>query len=279
MKIENAKIRVLPKQELQKAENNLKRFSVYNESFTGEYYFISIEKLIPYNKQARIHFDEDSLNSLAHTIKQHGIRQPLTILPLEEREGFYEVISGERRLRAAKKAGLDKVPCIIIHDKLKAEEISIIENLHREDLHPIELGEAYAQLIVSGICGSQNEICQKLSVSKSKVSELISLTELPQEIKHSLVKNKLTQRQLLREVSSAKSAGDMFNMISAFLNDNPLEKTITPSSPNTSTQRKSIFHAYVSDTGFHINKRGLKLLSDDQRNILKTQLMEVINIL
>lgn len=279
MKIENAKIRVLQKEEPARAENHLKRFSVYNESFTGEYYYISLEKLIPYNKQARIHFDEESLNSLAHTIKQHGIRQPLTILPLEEREGFYEVISGERRLRAAKIAGLDKVPCIIIHDKLKAEEISIIENLHREDLHPIELGEAYSQLIVSGICSSQNEICEKLSVPKSKVSELISLTELPLEIKHSLVKNKLSQRQLLREVSSAKSANDMFNIISAFMNSNPLDKSTTSLSPSISTQRKSIFHAYVSDTGFHINKRGLKFLSDDQKKILKTQLMEVINIL
>jgi len=128
-------------------QTNKTRSSIYTENFKGEFYNISVDKLIPFKNQARKIFDEKSMLNLAKTIKEHGIRQPLTVIPSDIREGCYEVISGERRLRAAKSIGMEKVPCIIIHDMLKAEEIALIENIQREDLHPVELLKAFSNLL------------------------------------------------------------------------------------------------------------------------------------
>ena len=90
------------------------RTSVGLEDNIGEFYYIEIERLIPFRNQARQKFNQDELNQLADSIKEVGIRQPLSIMAIPERSGYYEVISGERRLRAARIAGLTKIPCFIL---------------------------------------------------------------------------------------------------------------------------------------------------------------------
>ena len=119
------------------------RLGIGYEEKVKEFYMINVENLIPFKNQARIYFDDKEIENLSESIKRHGIRQPLTIIPYEDNKGIFEVISGERRLKAAKIVGLNKVPCIIIHDRNIAQEIAIIENIHRQDLHPIELGLAF----------------------------------------------------------------------------------------------------------------------------------------
>ena len=119
------------------------RLGIGYEEKVKEFYMINVENLIPFKNQARIYFDDKEIENLSESIKRHGIRQPLTIIPYEDNKGIFEVISGERRLKAAKIVGLDKVPCIIIHDRNIAQEIAIVENIHRQDLHPIELGLAF----------------------------------------------------------------------------------------------------------------------------------------
>ena len=114
------------------------RVSIGFEDEVGEFYYFSVDDLIPYKNQARSIFDEDEINKLSDTIKQHGVRQPLSIIKSKIVLDKYEVVSGERRLRAAKLAALKKVPCIIIKDEKDADEISLIENIQRQDLHPLE---------------------------------------------------------------------------------------------------------------------------------------------
>jgi ParB family chromosome partitioning protein len=93
--------------------------------------------LVSFKNQKRHYFDGEKLKSLAKTIKEHGIGQPLTVIQSEDKLGVFEIVSGECRFFAAKMTGLDKVPCIIIHDRNAAEEIAVIENVQRADLHPL----------------------------------------------------------------------------------------------------------------------------------------------
>ena len=102
MQIEDAKIRV---PESKVGSKRRLRSSVYTDDYVGEYYNLTPDKLIPFKKQARRSFDEEALASLASTIKQHGIRQPLTVVASETEEGKYEIVSGERRYRAGVLAG------------------------------------------------------------------------------------------------------------------------------------------------------------------------------
>ena len=172
-------------------DNNEKssRVSAYTEDFKGEYYNLQTEKLIPFKNQARKFFNEDGINALAETIKEHGIRQPLTVLPSSTRPGYYEVVSGERRLRAAKLLSLAQVPCIIIQDELKAEEIAIIENVQREDLHPVELMRAFVSLLNNNICKTQLEIAKKVGMPRTAIAEIINLKVLSNEIQEFVIQN------------------------------------------------------------------------------------------
>lgn len=188
----------------------LKKDSLFSEEFYQQVHRIPITDLVPYKNQARIHFDEEKILALSQTIREHGVRQPLTIIPSENTQGLYEVVSGERRLRAAKLAGLDRVPCIIIHDSQKARRVALIENLQREDLHPIEEGIAYKALLEEGLCGSQLEISQRLGVSEGQVSERLRLASLPREIVDELISKRVTRRADLRKIMNCVSEDEMW---------------------------------------------------------------------
>lgn len=196
MKIDNAKYKVPTSQE--GCRNNKARISVYTEEYKGEYYNISVLKLIPFKTQARKIFNDQNLEKLALTIKEHGIRQPLTIIPSESDK--YEIVSGERRYRAALIAGLKTVPCIILKDRKNAEEIAIIENTQREDLHPIELMNAYNNLMEHGICNSTQSVADKIGVTKSSVIDILNLKKLSDEVKEKLLKEGITNRDFLRHL-------------------------------------------------------------------------------
>lgn len=220
MELNRAKIRYPESVEAKIVPNNKGevRSSLYTEDFKGEYYNISVEKLLPFRVQARSYFDEEKLNDLAETIKQHGIRQPLTIIPCDVNRGYYEVVSGERRLRAAKLAGLKRVPCIIIHDKKQAEEIAIIENIQREDLHPIELMIAYNNLLEHGICNSLSEVAKKVGVTKSSVVDIMNLKVLDLKVRDLLLKEHISGRDFLRDLCKIKDVRLQLTTISDFAN-------------------------------------------------------------
>lgn len=198
MRIEKAKIRLPNNIKEENSNESSQRVSTYTESYKGEYYNIEVTKLIPFKNQSRKHFDQKSLEELASTIRVHGIRQPLTILPSSEQEGKYEIISGERRWKAAQIAGLTKVPCIIIHNQEAAEEIALIENIQRQNLHPLELMQAFQSLLDRKICSSTQEIATKLGINKSAVVEALSLKNLPNETQQVLLNEGVKARKVLR---------------------------------------------------------------------------------
>ena len=126
--------------------------------------------------QPRKQFDPDALADLADSIREHGIIQPLTVRKLQS--GYYQIIAGERRWRAARMAGLDQVPAIVIEaDDRKAMELAMIENLQRDDLNPIEEAEGYRQLMEQYNL-TQEETAQRVGKSRSVVANALRLLNL-----------------------------------------------------------------------------------------------------
>jgi ParB family chromosome partitioning protein len=152
---------------------------------------IEVLKIAPNPNQPRKVFNEDSIIKLADSINQYGIIQPLTVRKTGE---TYELVAGERRLRAAKELGKTSVPCIVIDiNTAKSAEISIIENLIREDLNMFEQAEAIESLIDTyGL--TQEQIALKLSNSQSFVANKLRLLRLTKEEREIILKNKLTER-------------------------------------------------------------------------------------
>ncbi|MBR3705161.1 MAG: ParB/RepB/Spo0J family partition protein [Oscillospiraceae bacterium] len=131
--------------------------------------------------QPRKIFDEDKLEELAESIREHGIIQPLTVRKLSS--GYYQIIAGERRWRAARLAGLSEVPVNIIEaDDRKAMELAMIENLQREDLNPMEEAEGYRSLIEQYDM-TQEEAAQRVGKSRSAVANAMRLLQLSQDIR------------------------------------------------------------------------------------------------
>lgn len=147
---------------------------------TGGSVSLPIAQVEPGLNQPRKHFDDKALADLAESIRQHGILQPLTVRRLAS--GYYQIIAGERRWRAARQAGLEEVPAIIIEaDDRKVMELGLIENLQREDLNPMEEAAGYRALIQDyGL--TQEEAAQRVSKSRPAVANAMRLLALPQEI-------------------------------------------------------------------------------------------------
>lgn len=152
-------------------------------------FYCGIEEIHPRRSQPRKHFDEANLLELAETVREKGILQPLTVRRME---GGYELLAGERRWRAAQKAGLKEVPVILREvDDREALEISLIENLQREDLNPIEEAEGYKNLIETfGI--SQEEASKRVGKDRTTVTNALRLLGLSSEIKSHLIQNRIT---------------------------------------------------------------------------------------
>lgn len=276
MKIENAKVRISSELSSQPVGLVTKRVSVFSERRREEIQLIEVDKLIPYHNQARQGFDEDELIGLAQTIESHGIRQPLTIIATKDHPGIFEVVSGERRLRAAKIAGLDRVPCIIIHDEKKAEEISIIENIHRQDLSFLELGIAYSNLIASGICSSKSEISSRLGVQRSKVVDCINLCDLPDMIKSIIVDKKINNRDFLREVCKCQSEVEMSALIHKNYDFDLMDGEVTVDVKKSVRRRKCFLQGFLDEGNVIVNYSKLQKLTVIQKENLRENLKSLI---
>jgi ParB family chromosome partitioning protein len=150
---------------------------------------LSINRIEPNKNQPRKNFDEDSLAELADSIKQFGVVEPLVVV---KRKGYYELIAGERRWRAARLAGLKEVP-VVIKDYTDQEvvEIALIENIQREDLNPIEEAHAYERLI-DEFNLTQEEVAERVSKSRSTVTNALRLLKLTDKVQQMLVDDMLS---------------------------------------------------------------------------------------
>ena len=151
---------------------------------------LPLQKIEPNRLQPRKSFNEEELAALADSIRQHGVIQPLTVRLLDT--GYYQIIAGERRWRAARMAGLREVPVVIIEaDDKKAMELALIENLQRADLTPIEEASGYQQLI--GEYGlTQEQVADRVSKSRPAVANAMRLLSLPDELLSMVEAGKLT---------------------------------------------------------------------------------------
>lgn len=142
---------------------------------------VRISSIEPRKDQPRKTFDKEALETLAESISKYGVLQPIIVRENVAIPGTYEIIAGERRWRASKLAGLTDIPAVIIDgDELKAAQVSIIENVQREDLNPVEEAMAYDALIDRfGL--KQEEVAQQVGKSRSAIANMLRLLDLPDE--------------------------------------------------------------------------------------------------
>lgn len=160
------------------------------ESDGGGVMELDLNKIEPNRKQPRKYFDETALEELATSLKNYGMIQPVVVK--KNKEGYYELIAGERRWRAAKIAGLTKIPAIIKKwEEGEAFEAALVENLQREDLNPMEEAQSYQRLQEEfGL--SQEQIADKVGKSRPAVANALRLLQLDERVRNFVVENKLT---------------------------------------------------------------------------------------
>lgn len=153
------------------------------EEKSGDYFYCDIDLIRPNRYQPRIQFPENELQELSQSIREQGILQPLLV---RKENGGYELIAGERRLRAAKKVGLTQVPVVVKHiSDSKLLEISIVENIQRENFNPIEEAEAYYRLVTEFNL-TQDQAANRVGKSRSAIANFLRLRQLPEPIKTSI---------------------------------------------------------------------------------------------
>ena len=166
--------------------------SIKNKDITEENkpdLFVKITKVEPNRNQPRKNFDEDTLMELAESIKQFGLLQPILV---QDKKDYYEIIAGERRWRAAKIAGLKEIPVIIRnYSEQEIVEISLIENIQRENLNPIEEAMAYQRLLTEFHL-KQDEVAERVCKSRTAVTNSMRLLKLCEEVKQMLIDDMIT---------------------------------------------------------------------------------------
>lgn len=179
---------------------------------------IPIEEIVPNRFQPRLFFDENSLSDLANSIKAHGIIQPLVLRKVGDK---YEIVSGERRYRAARMAGLINVPAVIttIDDKLAAE-MAISENVQRQELNPIEEAKSYDALLKQGYM-SKEILAQKMGIPLSVLESKLNLLNLTPEVQDALMYNRISERHA-RSLMNIKEPKEQIKWL-----NNVIEKRMT----------------------------------------------------
>lgn len=153
---------------------------------------VRLSRIEPNRKQPRQYFDEESMEELAQSIRQYGLLQPILV---QDRDTHYEIIAGERRWRAARKAGLREVPVIIRnYSDQEITELSLIENIQREDLNPIEEARAY-QMLINEYHLKQEDVAQRVSKSRTSITNTMRLLKLDEQVQDMVISGELSMGQ------------------------------------------------------------------------------------
>ncbi|MBF0315588.1 MAG: ParB/RepB/Spo0J family partition protein [Oligoflexia bacterium] len=265
-----------PGEYLKNTQGKVFSSSLLTAGIRNEISMIKTEKIRSFDGQCRVEFGDEAIEKLADTVKRHGIRQPLTLLQSDE-IGFFEVVSGERRLRAAKLAGMEKVPAIIIQNRALAEEIAIIENIHRKDLTLVEIGKNYSRLLDKNIMTNQGELSEKIGVSRGHISECLAFSKIPDEVVQLLTASNMVSRVILRKVVTLSDAAKMIEFINEEIkknsskNDNKKKKTESGgNTPEKAVEKKrKIVSIDVINNQYCFNQKIEKLKADELKSLKK----------
>ena len=214
---------------------------------------LNINRIEPNKNQPRKEFNEDALQELADSIKQFGVIEPLVVV---KRKGYYDLIAGERRWRAARLAGLKEVPVVIKdYDDQQIVEIALIENIQREDLNPIEEAHAYERLIQEFNL-TQDEVAERVSKSRTTVTNALRLLKLTEKVQQMLIDDMLSTGHVRALITIADpqlqyetamyifdkklSVRETESYVKKLLNKKPKEKTSEKEDPELSFLYKAI---------------------------------------
>lgn len=250
--------------------------STLAQTTAKEITYISIDKIKPNPNQPRKFFTKESLEELSKSILEHGILQPLSVRYINEN---YELIAGERRLRASKLANQKFVPCIIINiDDEKSSILAVLENIQREDLNFIEEALGYEKLIKE-YGYTQQDLANKLGKNQSTIANKLRILKLDNTVKIKIIENNLTERHaraLLKIADNTTQNQILDKIIENNLNVNSAEKLIENHIKNKDTKKKNKYKIIIKDIKIFFNtishaidlmqKSGLKA----NQNILKT---------
>ena len=153
---------------------------------------LSLSEIVPNKYQPRKDFDEDNLEDLTNSIKERGVIQPIIVRKSNSENSKFEIIAGERRWLAARKAGLHEIPVVVTEaDDLKSLEFAIVENVQRHDLNPLEEAQGYKRLI-DEFSYDQNKVSKFIGKSRSYITNSLRLLNLPSDVLNLLEKNKIS---------------------------------------------------------------------------------------
>ena len=229
--------------------------------------FIPIEHLSPGSWQVRKNFDENELTSLSQSIKNNGIFQPIVVVSDKEKNGKYKIVAGERRWRAAQLANLHEVP-VILRDDFSSEkiaEISLLENLERSDLNPIEEAKGYEDLINEHNY-TQEKVAKIFSKSRPYITNFIRLLTLPDEIKTYIVDGKLSVGHARAIINSENSLQIAKDIIKKGLSVREVEKILNNSKKIENTSNPNEYLDIENDLSSKIGLKTKIIFNNKKKN-------------
>jgi len=221
---------------------------MHPESPKENIFYVEVNKIRPNPDQPRQDFDQEGLKELSRSIRKYGVLQPLLVSKMEEETSrgidvYYQLIAGERRLRASQLAGLPHVPVVVrndFEDKGAKLEVALVENLQRKDLNPIEEAEAYDRLMKEFRL-TQQDVAQKVGKSREVVANAIRLLNLPKDIKESLrggILSRAHARALLAFESEERQREVYGHIMGGRLSSKEVERMASLSKPSKSKKVK-----------------------------------------
>lgn len=227
---------------------------------------VNITKVEPNREQPRKNFDEDALLELSESIKQYGLLQPILV---QDRKDYYEIIAGERRWRAAKLAGLKQVPVIIknLTDQ-EIVEISLIENIQRENLNPIEEAQAYKRLL-NEFHLKQDEVAERVSKSRTAVTNSMRLLKLSDDVQRMVIDEMITTGHA-RALLGVEDPAEQYNLAQRIFDEKLSVREVEKIVKNMGKPVKPKKEKVVD--------KGMQVIYDDISEKLKTQLGTKVNI-
>ena len=227
---------------------------------------VNITKVEPNREQPRKNFDEDALLELSESIKQYGLLQPILV---QDRKDYYEIIAGERRWRAAKLAGLKQVPVIIknLTDQ-EIVEISLIENIQRENLNPIEEAQAYKRLL-NEFHLKQDEVAERVSKSRTAVTNSMRLLKLSDDVQRMVIDEMITTGHA-RALLGVDDPAEQYNLAQRIFDEKLSVREVEKIVKNMGKPAKPKKEKMID--------KSMQVIYDDISEKLKTQLGTKVNI-